>query len=73
MELSDFLETLKQKPEPSIDTLRNCLKTEFKTSQGEGDKTGFIALGPSTNPIVPKLRELFEDAFSFRVRYYENY
>jgi ATP-binding cassette subfamily A (ABC1) protein 3 len=49
------------------------LKTEFETSRGEGDKTGFVALTPKINPIVDKVEQLFVDGFGFRVRRFDDF
>jgi hypothetical protein len=52
--------------------IRDCLKTSFDKEQGELDKTGFVAVGPSSNPIVPSIKKLFEEVFNYKVSYFEN-
>lgn len=52
---------------------RDCSKTSFDTSRGEGDKTGFVALSPQTNPVVVKLNDLFVDVFGFKTRYFNDF
>ena len=53
--------------------LRNCTKTVFEKSRGEGDSTGYVVLGPQSNPIVSgHLTDLFEDVYDFKVKYLDN-
>lgn len=53
---------------------RDCSRdlTKVPARQGENDKYGFVALGPSANPIVQSMRTFFEDpALGFRVQTFE--
>lgn len=52
---------------------RNCTSTDFDVSQGQGDKSGFVALAPSNHPVVLKLAPLFTDVLSFKVKTYESF